>query len=135
MKITTKARRRGFAPVAMADIAFLLLIFLIVTVSVGDMPSVDLPVFRYARELGSPRTAVVTLAPSGDLLLGGTPVARTGLAAALAGVAGPGELVVALHADAATPYGLVDSLLRDMQAGRYLRVVLMTETPDGDARE
>lgn len=130
MKITTHSKKRGFAPAAMADIAFLLLIFLIVTVSVGDTPPVKLPAFRYARETGFPVTAVVSLTRDGEVLLDGSPVALASLPAVLAGIADPTELVVTLHADARTPYDKVDALLRSFQSGRYLRVVLMTEVPD-----
>ncbi len=130
MKITILSRRKGFAPVAMADIAFLLLIFLIVTVSVGDTPPVNLPIFKYARQTGFPKTAVISLTISGDVLLDGSPISADSLPSVLNGIAQPDELVITLHADAAVPYEKVDALLRNLQAGKYFRVVLMTEVPD-----
>jgi len=130
VRITVNRKRKGFAPVAMADIAFLLLIFIFITVSVGEAPDVRLPFFKYAQKTGFPKTALVGLELSGRVTIDGSAVNEASLPAVLAGMADPGELVVTLHADASIAYEKVDSLLQTLGAGRFLKVVLITDTQD-----
>lgn len=132
MKITIQPRKKGFAPVAMADIAFLLLIFLIVTVSIGDAPEVKLPEFGYSRETGFPRTVIVTVAPDGAMKLDGSPVTLKSLPAAIVGMENPSEIVVNIQADAEAPYEFVDLALQALGGARLRKVVLMTEAPDDE---
>lgn len=131
MKISIPAKKKGFAPVAMADIAFLLLIFLIVTVSIGDSPDVKLPVFKYSRETGFPHTVIISLGSNGQLTLDGSPISEKALTPAILGMENPGEIIVNIQADAETPYEKVDSLLQTLGAAHLRKVVLITgSAPD-----
>lgn len=142
MRINLPARRRAFALVSMADIAFLLLIFLVLTVTAGDEGTVRLPSFLYTQKSEFDRNISITLTADGGVSIDGVPVAagldprsiEVRIDRRLAEVSGEPP-VVRLSADRNLPYDRVDSLLALLRAKGLTRVVLMTEPDTTPARE
>jgi len=130
MKITVERKKRSFAPVAMADIAFLLLIFFIVTVSIGDSPDVALPPFKYSKENTFPKTLVITVMSSGELLYEGNRINEKNLLPILQGLGKPEDFVINIMADQKTDYSLIDTLLQSLSSAKFQKIVLITGEKD-----
>ena len=127
MKISIPKRRLRIIMFAMPDIAFLLLIFLILTVSAAEYDEVDVPHFAFAREAEFPE--VVTLSIDGDAkieLFGAT--YETAELPAILGNVGRGA-VIRVVADRRVPYLLVDSVLAALRRAGLQDVILIAE-PD-----
>ena len=65
MKINIKKKKSRVTMFAMPDIAFLLLIFLILTVSADEYGNINLPAFKYLQETDYPETMVVNISKEG----------------------------------------------------------------------
>ncbi len=132
MRISVPDRRRGFSPASMSDIAFLLIIFLLVTVSIDDSGEIKLPKFRYAKESVVEEPIALSLDPAGILLLEGREVPLEGLEPALrarlrtAGIA-PEQAILHLQADEARPFKQVNDVLAAIDGAGVKRIVLIAE--------
>ncbi|MBU0935273.1 MAG: biopolymer transporter ExbD [Spirochaetes bacterium] len=127
MKISVRARRRGFAPAAMADIAFLLLIFFITTTSIDEDSNLELPEFQYTRETGFPQTVRLQLDRNDQLLLDGSPGTADTLTRLLQQRYLPAETVIMFEADRDTPYRRIDEVLVALGSAGFERIVLVAQ--------
>jgi biopolymer transport protein ExbD len=128
MTITVRPRRRGFAPAAMADIAFLLLIFLITTTSIEDDVSLELPSFAYSRETGFPQTVRIMLDTDQNLYFNGESLELDTLLTRLVFGHDPVDTVIMFEADRQTPYRLIDEALRGLGQAGFERIVLVADS-------
>ena len=125
MKIQFQNKSKGFAPVAMADIAFLLLIFLIITVNAGESGEIELPFFEYSQKIGIRDTVNIELTQDETIFLDRQEVRVDALPDRLSSF--PHNTVFRIFGDQDLEYSTLDhvfTLLRE--AGQY-HIVLITE--------
>jgi len=131
MSIQVKKRRSFFAPIAMSDIAFLLLIFLVVTASFKEDADISPPDFAYARKISTPETETLTLLDDRTVLVSGVTIPLSGFLRALEGDA---STVYEVVADGSLDYAVVDELLSALKSSGRRQIVLRTEAgPAGEA--
>jgi biopolymer transport protein ExbD len=125
MKIKVSSMKRTLAPVAMADIAFLLLIFLILTVSSTESGEIELPRFRYIEKTGFSIVADLTIYEDGRLLIDGQPFEVSEAADALSGYRM--DTVIRIHADRDLEYIRLDEVLSVLRSAGRNQLVLMAD--------
>ena len=143
MRLTLPKPAKSLVLVSMADIAFNLLIFLVVTVTMGEPEDVEPPEFLYTQKTGYALTLNVELTSEGRLTFDGqriwpaadgTAAARAALSEAatawLARQGTSGEIVVRFAADRNTPYELVDGVLAALRGADLTKIVLVTKPTD-----
>ncbi|MCK5197103.1 MAG: biopolymer transporter ExbD, partial [Spirochaetales bacterium] len=79
MKLQIKRKPFGVTLLALPDIAFLLLIFLILTVSVDDQGEIQLPNFKFLQETEFPENIVLTISETGEYQLAGQVIEKRDL--------------------------------------------------------
>lgn len=128
MRIAFPAKKRGFNPASLSDIAFLLIIFLILTVSIDPEGNLDLPSFRFGKESAAEEPAFLTLDANAALSLSGQALADAELEAALLEFFDArDERIIHLRADKALPFSKVNALLKTLNDSGYSRIVLVAE--------
>ncbi|MCK5154075.1 MAG: biopolymer transporter ExbD [Spirochaetales bacterium] len=127
MKLKIKHKPFGVTLLALPDIAFLLLIFLILTVSVDDQGEIELPDFKFLQETEFLETVVLTLSKSGMYQLEGQYIEKDKLNSVLNRI--PDTTVIHLMADKNSLYRDVDSTLEELQKAGLRDIVLIM---DGD---
>ncbi|HEX9638859.1 MAG TPA: biopolymer transporter ExbD [Acidobacteriota bacterium] len=126
----------AYVPTAsMADIAFLLIVFFMITTTTTlDKTNVSLPPTLERTEV--PRVAaIVALAPDGTLKVTTGVEDSHPLAGGVAALAGFARTLTEtnpdypfiLKADAAAPFAAIDSMLEQLRQGRVQRLYLLTE--------
>lgn len=113
---------------ALPDIAFLLLIFLILTVAIDEYGEINLPLFSFAQETDFPETVAITVSRLGDVTVHGQPVEEEGILDKLREI--PTNTVIHIYADEGTEYSLVDAMLNSLKEVGIRDVVLIAETDD-----
>jgi len=109
------------------DVMLVLLIIFMVAAPLAtvDVP-VDLPSSTAAPQQRPPKPVYLTLKADGSLALGDAPVARDGLAGALATATdGDKDQRIFLRGDRSVPYGDVMELMNDLRRAGYLKVALV----------
>jgi biopolymer transport protein ExbD len=127
MKLKIKDKPFGVTLLALPDIAFLLLIFLILTVSVDDQGEIELPNFKFLQETEFPETVVITLSTTGSYHLAGQYVEKENLSSVIRRI--PDTTVIHLMADKNSQYRDVDYTLEQLQNEGLRDIVLIM---DGD---
>jgi len=127
MRIEIRRRVLSPLPVTMADLAFLLIMFLTLTLDPRLAVDVDLPEFRYAVKTADQRSLTLTIDRDGGVSLEGRRVVLERLGEELR--AAPAGGVVTVYADAQTMYETVDAVLSVLRGEQRYRVVLATERP------
>lgn len=117
----------------MADIAFLLLIFLVLTVTTETGANIHLPSFLYAQDNRSPNVVSIELNAAGSVRIDGNPV-PTGneqqLLQVLNGIATTHRTpVVRISADKGLAYARVDAVLAMLRKSGLTHVVLVARQP------
>jgi len=125
MKIRVKKKTFGVTMFAMPDIAFLLLIFLILTVSTDESGNINLPNFKYLQETDFPDTLVLNVSSKGDYGISGDYMSYEQLMVTLDNI--PQQTVIHLTADRDCRYKDIDELLELLQQKELLDVVLIVE--------
>ncbi len=126
MNLKIKHKPLGVTLLALPDIAFLLLIFLILTVSVDDQGKIELPNFKFLQETEFPETVVITLTKTGIYQLSGKPLEKSNMVSVLKKF--PDTTVIHLLADKNCQYRDVDYLLEQLQkAGLHNIVLIMND--------
>jgi len=127
MRLKIKNKPFGVTLLALPDIAFLLLIFLILTVSVDDQGEIELPNFKFLQETEFPETIVITLSKNGMYELAGQYIEKDKLNSVLNRF--PDTTVIHLMADKNSLYRDVDFTLEELQKTGLRDIVLIM---DGD---
>lgn len=127
MRIEIRRRAPSPLPVTMADLAFLLIIFLTLTLDPRLAMDVDLPEFRYAVKTADQKALPLTIARDGAVSVEGRVVTLDRLGGALR--AATSGSVVTVFADAETEYETVDAVLAVLREEERYRVVLAAERP------
>ncbi len=127
MKLKIKHKPSGVTLLALPDIAFLLLIFLILTVSVDDQGEIELPDFKFLQETEFPETVVLTLSKTGLYQLAGQYIEKANLNSVIKRI--PDTTVIHLMADKNSLYRDVDYTLEELQKAGLRDIVLIM---DGD---
>jgi len=130
MKIKILQRQRGFHLFAMSDIAFLLLIFLVITVSLEEDGSITLPFFEYTQETGFSKTIPVIIDQEGSVRVEGILIPFDRLESYLVNIAQKSNVVIRLFADKNAKYENVDRVLSILQDTSFFEVVLIAEPHD-----
>ncbi|MBI9103047.1 MAG: biopolymer transporter ExbD [Spirochaetales bacterium] len=130
MKLKIRKKSFGVTLFAMPDIAFLLLIFLILTTSVDEQGDIKLPEFRFLQGTDFPEIVVISLSRDGEFLLSGNPVQKDELPLYLSKI--PDNKVINILADRNVRYSEVDDVLALLQDNGLLDVVLIMEEPVDD---
>lgn len=125
MRIEVRRRAPSPLPVTMADLAFLLIIFLILTLDPSLGMEVDLPEFRYAVKTADQKSVSLAVARDGSVSVEGRAVTLEDLGAALRAEAT--NAVVTVFADEAASYEAVDAVLVALRAEERYRVILAAE--------
>ncbi len=125
MKIRVRKKSYGVTMFAMPDIAFLLLIFLILTVSVDEQGDINLPDFKFLQETDFPETMVVNVTAEGEYGISGETIDRRLLESTLERL--PETTVIHLIADKECRHSHVDGVLQLLQEKELLDVVLIME--------
>ena len=128
MKIRIPQRRMGVIMFAMPDIAFLLLIFLILTVSVAENEDIDVPHFKFTQETEFPEVVRISIDKDGGIEVQGTKYPAEGLSEPL-GRIGVGR-VIHVIADGEVAYLMVDTVLSALRKAGLLDVILIAESDD-----
>ncbi len=126
MKISIPNPRKMAAAVAMSDVAFLLLIFLIVTVTVEEDGSIALPAFAYTEDLDIPDPVSIQIDKESILYLEERPYGEERLIAYL-GINIDRNAVLRIFADKSLYYSVIDKLLSRLKEEGFSRIVLVTE--------
>ena len=113
---------------AMPDIAFLLLIFLILTVSVTEDDGIEIPSFEFTQETDFPNILPVTISREGAIKVDGESLDIDELDRRLSLVAA--NTVVHIIADRETEYTIVDTLLSALKEAELRDVVLIATIED-----
>lgn len=113
---------------AMPDIAFLLLIFLIITVAIDEYGEIELPLFSFLQETEFPETVPVVVNRTGEIDVQGQRVREQNLADFFLGI--PDNTVIHVYADQDTDYAAVDILLNALKEAGLRDVVLIAKTDD-----
>ncbi|GAB6088907.1 ExbD/TolR family protein [Spirochaeta dissipatitropha] len=135
MKIEIRRRRRGFAPAAMADIAFLLLIFLITTTSIDTELDLELPEFAYSRQSDFAETLRVRLDADAQLHIENQTAVISRLPQLLRFHSAGSDTIIMLEADKNLPWITVDELIAVISSSGHEQIVLVAETPGGSAMQ
>ena len=125
MKLQIKRKPFGVTLLALPDIAFLLLIFLILTVSVDDQGEIQLPNFKFLQETEFPENIVLTISETGEYQLAGQVIEKGDLDSILNII--PETTVIHLMADRRSRYRDVDFILGQLQEKNLRDVVLIME--------
>lgn len=125
MKLQIKRKPFGVTLLALPDIAFLLLIFLILTVSVDDQGEIQLPNFKFLQETEFPENIVLTISETGEYRLAGKVIEKEDLDSILNII--PETTVIHLMADRRSRYSNVDFILGQLQEKNLRDVVLIME--------
>ena len=125
MKIKIKKRNFGVTMFAMPDIAFLLLIFLILTVSVDEYGNINLPDFKFLQETDYPETVVVNVAADGSRGIAGEYMPSALFSSSLDGIRQ--NTVVHLVADKECSYSDVDTVLELLKNKGLTEIVLIMD--------
>ncbi len=125
MKLQIKRKPFGVTLLALPDIAFLLLIFLILTVSVDNQGEIELPNFRFLQETEFPETIVLTISKTGKYQLAGQFMEKEDLDSVLNII--PETTVIHLMADRRSRYSDIDFILGQLQENNLRDVVLIME--------
>ncbi len=135
MRIKLYRQSREFSPVAMADIAFLLLIFLILTTSINNKESVKLPVFEYSHKISYPKRVTIVISKAGTISIDGNFLSEDKLFSYLDSLSDKKSIIVRLMADRNTDYSNVDKILCLLRKENILKIVLVTKEPVDEKRE
>ena len=133
MKLQIKRKPFGVTLLALPDIAFLLLIFLILTVSVDDQGEIKLPDFKFLQETEFPETIVLTISKNGEYHIAGQIIEKTDLDSILRTI--PKTTIIHLMADRQSRYGDVDFILEQLQEKNLRDVVLIMENNNQEDNE
>ncbi len=125
MKLQIKRKPFGVTLLALPDIAFLLLIFLILTVSVDDQGEIQLPNFKFLQETEFPENIVLTISETGEYQLAGQVIEKGDLDSILNII--QETTVIHLMADRRSRYSDVDFILGQLQEKNLRDVVLIME--------
>ena len=128
MKIRITKKRSRVIMFAMPDIAFLLLIFLILTVAIDEYGEIELPFFSFTQETDFPETVSIIVNRSGMIDVHGRQVETGALFSALSEI--PLNTVIHIYADQETEYVVVDTVLNALKEVGLRDVVLIAETKD-----
>ena len=128
MKIRIARRRLRIIMFAMPDIAFLLLIFLILTVSVAEEDDVDVPQFKFTQETDFPDIVAIQVDREGIIEIQGEKYEYEELPSRLE-LIGEGT-VTHIIADGEADYLVVDTVLSALKAAGVTDVVLIAESDD-----
>jgi biopolymer transport protein ExbD len=128
MKIRLPRRRIRIIMFAMPDIAFLLLIFLILTVSVAEENEVEVPRFKFTQETDFPDVVAIQVDREGIITIQGEKYEYDELPTRL-GLIGEGT-VTHIIADGEADYLVVDTVLSALKAAGVTDVVLIAESDD-----
>ena len=130
MKLKIKHKSFGVTLLALPDIAFLLLIFLILTVSVDEQGEIKLPNFKFMQETDFPETLIISLYSSGNYQILGQNIEKETLASVIDKI--PSTTVIHFMADKECLYKDVDFTLGQLQKTGLRDVVLiMNEEESG----
>lgn len=127
MKIRIKKKSFGVTMFAMPDIAFLLLIFLILTVSTDESGNISLPNFKYLQDTNFPDTLVLNVSSDGNVGIAGEYIGLQQVGSVLNSL--PKRTVIHLTADRECRYKDVDKMLELLQQKGLLDIVLIMEEP------
>ena len=133
MRLKIKSKPFGVTLLALPDIAFLLLIFLILTVSVDDQGEIELPNFKFLQETEFPETIVITLSKNGIYELAGQYIEKDKLNSVLNRI--PDTTVIHLMADKNSLYRDVDFTLEELQKAGLRDIVLIMDGDGPDINE
>jgi len=125
MKLQIKRKPFGVTLLALPDIAFLLLIFLILTVSVDDQGEIELPNFKFLQETEFPDTIVLTISKTGKYQLAGQAIEQAALDSVLNLI--PKTTVIHIMADRKSKYSNLDFILGKLEEKNLRDVVLIME--------
>ncbi len=125
MKIRIRQRKSSITMFAMPDIAFLLLIFLILTASVDEYGEIQLPQFRFMQQTEFPATLTVNVASDGSNGISGEYMTSERFERTLNQV--PSGTVINLVADKNTFYSNIDKTLDILQASGLTDIVLIMD--------
>jgi len=128
MKIRIARRRIRIIMFAMPDIAFLLLIFLILTVSVAEEDDVEVPRFNFTQETDFPDVVAIQVDKEGIVTIQGDTYEYEELPSRL-GLIGEGT-VTHIIADGEADYLVVDTVLSALKSAGVTDVVLIAEPDD-----
>ena len=128
MKLNTRSKRYSVTIFAMPDIAFLLLIFLIITASVDEYGNIELPHFKFLQEMESQKSVVLNISKTGDYGLRGEYYDKIEFIRLISEITSDSKIY--LVADKDCPYRHVDQLLNILQeANLFDAVLVMDEYP------
>ena len=130
MRINKRKQKRRHVFIAMADIAFLLLVFLIVTSSINSEGNIVLPVFSYTGKSGFADPLSVVISIEGDVWLNSVLVGRKQLVKELSELAPSEKKVVHVSADRDTEYSNVDDILSLLREAELYRIILIADKND-----
>ncbi len=125
MKLRIPSKKYSVTMFAMPDIAFLLLIFLILTASVDEYGNIELPAFEFAGETEYPQTVTINVDSNGVCGISGEYYDRTTFNNLLGNI--PYASVIYLVADKKCPYSRIDGVLSDLQNADLFDVVLIMD--------
>ena len=112
----------------MPDIAFLLLIFLIITASVDEYGNIELPHFKFLQEMESQKSVVLNISKTGDYGLRGEYYDKIEFIRLISEITSDSKIYLVVDKDC--PYRHVDQLLNILQeANLFDAVLVMDEYP------
>ena len=130
MKIQFKDKKKPVTLIAMSDIAFLLLIFLIVIVNVKSENEVTVPEFRYSVKVYPEDMFLITVEENGNIFIEGSPATAEQLLQNINNAYYNGKESIGIYADKETDYEYVSNALKIIQKSLISNIVLITEKPE-----
>ncbi len=128
MKIQFKEKKKNIVLIAMSDIAFLLLIFLIIIVNVKSEDQVILPDFNYSVKAYPENLFLLTVKSNGEIFAGDNPITIDQLQSYLFNAYK--QVSIGIYADKDTDYEYISNVLKIIQESDIYNIVLLTDRAD-----
>ena len=128
MKIQFKEKKKNIGLIAMSDIAFLLLIFLIIIVNVKSEDQVILPDFNYSVKAYPESLFLLTVKSNGEIFAGDNPITIDQLQSYLFNAYK--QVSIGIYADKDTDYEYISNVLKIIQESDIYNIVLLTDRAD-----
>ncbi len=133
MKILLKKRKKPVVLIAMSDIAFLLLIFLIIIVNVKSENEVILPTFNYSIKAYPEELFMLTVMSNGDIFTADNTVNKVNINQLQSLLVSKKDISsIGIYADKDTDYEHISNVLQIIQESEISNIILLTDREDID---
>lgn len=131
MKVRIRFPRRRFpAFTGAADVAFLVLIFLVLLSSAGQEDGIELPDYRHPRQIGSENSLSILVDSQARIFVDGALFSRSDLREYVLEIPDADSIVAIIGGDRRTEFSEIDWILQLLRSSGVRRILLQTGEDD-----